>query len=452
MRRLWLIIGIAVLLVPTHAQQTDDPTTESEYTMPDYAAHYTYHQRSGNRTVTGSSTFPDVQTLDYTAFEDPVRWLLGMNTGQPTWLAMSDNQRRILDVIDETLVSAAPDAVPPRPPFLLRDATRRYTTFPDVTPEVAPFTHPVLLTDLPPTDAPASLATLRPDLRFVGVAATGDVLLLNGDGTELDRLRLDVQPDARPVVSATGDIALYANATDERYVHGIMGDAIEGAALVVLRATGDDTLELITRVDLPGDAVYEGLSPMWADINQDGTDDLVTTVSDSSVGSRLRVYLYDGEAFTDTVEGRAIGQPNRWQHQLAWDAFAPDGSYELVEVLTPHIGGVVRFYRFTGDSLEIVAQQPGYTSHVISSRNLDMAVAGDFNGDGQPEIVLPSQSRSRIAGIQRTDEGAEVAWALPLDERLSSNLSAVRLRDGRLALGAGTEAGSVRVWLPQAPE
>ncbi|SVB17310.1 uncharacterized protein METZ01_LOCUS170164 [marine metagenome] len=35
-----------------------------------------------------------------------------------------------------------------------------------------------------------------------------------------------------------------------------------------------------------------------------------------------------------------------------------------------------------------MAQQDGVTSHPVFSRNLDMALAGDLDGDGQPEFVV----------------------------------------------------------------
>ncbi|MEL7432903.1 MAG: hypothetical protein AAFN11_03050 [Chloroflexota bacterium] len=114
-------------------------------------------------------------------------------------------------------------------------------------------------------------------------------------------------------------------------------------------------------------------------------------------------------------------------------------------MLTPHIGGVVRFYQYQGDRLEIVAELSGYTSHVIGSRNLDMAVAGDFNGDGIPEIVLPSQDRMTIAGIQRTETGATVVWQLPLNAPVVTNLAAYETETG-LALATGLQSGVVRVW------
>jgi hypothetical protein len=76
-----------------------------------------------------------------------------------------------------------------------------------------------------------------------------------------------------------------------------------------------------------------------------------------------------------------------------------------------------------------------------------MAVAGDFNGDGQLEIVVADQSRQTINGLQHTTDGVEPVWSLPLAGRLTTNLAAVTLPDGRLGLAAGTEEGRIHVWL-----
>ena len=75
-----------------------------------------------------------------------------------------------------------------------------------------------------------------------------------------------------------------------------------------------------------------------------------------------------------------------------------------------------------------------------------MAVAGDFDGDGRLELIVPNQARTELGAIRRTDGEAEVAWTLPLDGRLSSNLSAVVTADGQLILGAGQDNGTLRLW------
>jgi hypothetical protein len=390
---------------------------------------YTYQQATGNKFIEGRGTFPNVTIYDaaFSPAQTPV-WIVGASGEIPSWWVVSaNNTAAVLSLIDDGLrFDMLTDvAFADKPPILSADARPLAI----IANDESRLSHPVPLGQ-----------------NFLYIADNGD-LVLSRENAELDRLALKIQADAKIVVSDDGRIAVYADASNQRYVHGIMGDDLEGSALVVLRVN-NDAFETVARVDLSGDAIYEGLSPLWADVDEDGTQDLVTTVSDSQVGSRIRVYLFTDEGIRE-VNGQAIGQPSRWQHQLTWGAFGPNGEMELVEVLTPHIGGVVRFYQFIGDTLQVVATQGGYTSHVIGSRNLDMAVAGDFNGDGQPEIVMPSQNLTSIAGIQHSADGARVVWELPLDGQLSSNLAAIRLADGRLALALGTEDGRLRVWVSQ---
>ena len=98
--------------------------------------------------------------------------------------------------------------------------------------------------------------------------------------------------------------------------------------------------------------------------------------------------------------------------------------------------------------MKIVGAKPGYSSHVIGTRNLDMALAGDFDGDGQPEVVLPNQGRTKLGGIQRVGTGAAVSWEVPLEGILATNLAAVTLPEGDLILGAGLEGALLRIWAP----
>lgn len=86
---------------------------------------------------------------------------------------------------------------------------------------------------------------------------------------------------------------------------------------------------------------------------------------------------------------------------------------------------------------------------MLGSRNLDMAVAGDFDGDCQVELLVPDQQRNNLAGVQHTAGGAEQDWLLPLGGRLSSNLMAVELADGQIVVGAGRWEKVLRLWLPE---
>ena len=68
-------------------------------------------------------------------------------------------------------------------------------------------------------------------------------------------------------------------------------------------------------------------------------------------------------------------------------------------MLTPHIGGVVEFYHLEGNALLIYASISGFTSHTIGSRNLDRGAAGDFDGDGQVELLLPNQALTELGAL-----------------------------------------------------
>ncbi|MDA1348112.1 MAG: hypothetical protein O3A47_04485 [Chloroflexi bacterium] len=184
---------------------------------------------------------------------------------------------------------------------------------------------------------------------------------------------------------------------------------------------------------------------MWTDVDGDGTNEILVTLSNASQGAWLAVFNDDG---TTKAQGPAVGQGSRWRHQVAAGPFGPGGEYEVVDVLTPHIGGRVEFFGLDGDRLNLAGQADAYMSHVIGSRNLDMAAAGDFDGDGRLEVLLPTRTLTELAAVRRTIDGAEEAWKVDVGGRLSTNLAVVETGDGRLAVGVGRADGVLRLWLP----
>ena len=151
----------------------------------------------------------------------------------------------------------------------------------------------------------------------------GELILAREEGVVVN-LPIMAGADARLVTNRLGQIALYANASDQRYVHGIMGDRNEGATLLILEVR-ESQLRILARVDLPGEDVFEGIAPFWADIDGDGREDLVATVSNGTLGARLRAYLWDGARIREEVDGQAIGRGNRWRHQLSAGPIRPPG-------------------------------------------------------------------------------------------------------------------------------
>lgn len=381
-----------------------------------------HHQPSGSRFVPGVGSMPDAVYLSVQLDGVP-KWVVGTpSRSRASWLvALEDG--RVLAVDADGRLTTAGQLAPGQPPVGMIDPDGDLALLP-----------------LPADASVRSVPVVLPD-GLLYVANNGDVVRISR-GSIAARRALDALPDARIVVCG-GWGAVYAGQTD-RYAHGVLGDAVEASALVVFDV---ETLDEVYRITLDGGMVFEGLTPLWTDLDGGGSEELIATVADAEFGARIRVYA--GDTGDQVAEGPLIGRGGRWRHQLAAGAFSEDGVIELASVLTPHIGGVVQFSRLNGADFPVVAELRGFTSHVLYSDNLDMAVAGDFDGDGRVELVLPDQERRNLAGLRRDGpQDVEIAWVVPVDGAVSTNLAALTLADGHLALAVGTDSGLLHIWLP----
>jgi hypothetical protein len=270
----------------------------------------------------------------------------------------------------------------------------------------------------------------------------GDLVQVAADGTELDRLPIKALPDARLLLDHEGRALSLTHPTD-RYRHGVLGDDLEATGISLLEIA--PSLRILRNIQIVEPQVIEGITPIWADLNGDGAREIIVTLSDASRGARLVVYNELGEV---VATGPDIGRGFRWRHQIAVAPFGPGGELELVDVLTPHLGGVVEFFRWQAEKLVRVASVSGYSSHALGSRNLDMAAAGDFDGDGRIELLVPSQNRERLGGIRHTSQGGETVWEVPIGGQISTNLSGLRYPDGRMIIGVGRSDEFLRLWPP----
>jgi hypothetical protein len=382
----------------------------------------------------GRGALPGVASIEVSLSGSP-RWVVAVPAEEGSlWaVALDDGRVEAWRVSERRVepVAVVPDRLPPGAPPLLRlDGGEASLVVAPAEASASTLTHPALLS---------------PSGRMAFVDERGELVIWGA--IERGRLALNALPDARLLVDEGERILLLTDATG-RYGHGVLGDAIEGGAISLVEAglTVDAAPRVLPSIPVPAPAVVEGLSPIWADLTGDGRKEIVATVSDGAQGARIVAW---NEGGTQIAAGPAIGRGNRWRHQIAVAPFGPQGEIELVAVLTPHIGGVVEFYRLEGEALRIVASVGGYTSHRIGSRNLDQAVACDANGDGQVELVLPNQRMDALGGIQRTGDGAAVAWTVPVGGRISTNLAAVTVTGERLAVGVGREDGVLLVWPPE---
>ncbi len=392
----------------------------------------TNHRADGNRFVAGQGTLPGSGFVDI-ALEGVPQWLVGApvnsmsGTGEATmWVVVLDDGRTEAFILENdiaTKIQASPSLLEAYPP-LLRVVDNQ----------------PELMIPPAPGSGFSPPAILDSDGNWVYIDQKGDLVFMDSSDIEFDRLEVDALLDGRILVDENQRLLLLTKPT-ERYGHGVLGDSKEAGELTLVATKPKPSV--VMTIPIPEPEVIEGIAPLWADLTGDGRREIIVTISSESQGARIAVFDENGAVL---ASGPAIGRGYRWRHQLAIAPFGPNGEIELVDVLTPHIGGVVEFFRLNGDELEIVATVPGFTSHVLGSRNLDMALAGDFDGDGEIELLLPNQARTELGAVKRTSTGAEIDWMVSLDGRLSSNLAAVTTPDGRVIVGAGVEDGTLRLW------
>ena len=404
--------------------QTAEPNAVSTRQPPEIRLGYTYQRPDGNRYLPGRGSVPETAPLHIPLGGRP-QWLVAAPAGDASiWVAvLEDGSVQAFSIADGQVQDQpiTPGILQPGMPPLLMLTDGSATLVPSLDTKSSNLTSPVVL---------------QPSGNMAYIRSNGDLVVrIGGQSTVLP---LNALPDARLLTDEDERLLLLTGATGS-YPHG------GGQNRSAERDYG--------KYEAEGAGCLDGAFARWgraggyiAHLDRSGrrrTREILITVSNSRLGARLVVL---NDAGDPVAFGPAVGRSSRWRHQLAAAPFGPSGELEVVDVVTLHICGTVEFYRLEEDSLRVVAKVPGFRTHAIGSRNLDMAVAGDFDSDGRLELLVPSQGMDEIGAIRRTEAGAEVAWVLPIDGKVSTNLAAVTTDTGGLMLGLGTDDGVLLVW------
>lgn len=245
-------------------------------------------------------------------------------------------------------------------------------------------------------------------------------------------------PDGHVAVAKIdGDIASAWYTKPTRiYGHGILGDAIEAGALTVQTSDGTNLT-----FSLPSNQVFEDRTPRLHDLDGFGRISIVTILTDVAQGASIAVFgLVEGK-----LELRAqtpyIGRSNRWRNIAGIEDFDGKGSSQIAEVVTPHIGGTLKFWTWSKGSLKLAGEATGFSNHFIGSREQGLSAIEDFDGDGVVDIAVPSANRMTLR-LMKLDEGEVVELAkIPMPNRIDKPI-AVSTSAGRPVLTVGLEDGS----------
>ena len=221
-------------------------------------------------------------------------------------------------------------------------------------------------------------------------------------------------PDGRIARASNGDIrqAWYGRPTT-RYGHAVLGDGIEGGSLVARDAAGR-THEFV----LPETHVFEDITPRIADLDGDGSNEIVAIRSSLRRGGAVAVYgLRDGELRLLDASAE-IGRSRRWLNVAGIANYLGSGRPVVAWIETPHIGGVLKMATFENGKLRRFGKnRSGFSNHFIGSREQELSATGDFTGDGRLDLALPSADRKSLVivserGTSKTRLPARVATAL----------------------------------------
>ena len=246
-------------------------------------------------------------------------------------------------------------------------------------------------------------------------------------------------PDGR-ITTGTGNIveAWYSEPTT-RYGHAVLGDGIEAGALKIKNARGETYT-----FRLPSTEVFEDIAPRLADLDRNGTTEVITILSSQSDGASIAVFGLNGNAFTKIAQTPFIGRSNRWLNIAEINHFGGNRRPDIAAVITPHLAGVLQYYRFRNGRLVRIAQAAGFSNHFIGSNELRLSTAADVNKNGIPDLILPSLARNELVMVGTERNQFKELARVTLPARINRAIGA-RDNDGALEFLVGLDNGKVYV-------
>ncbi len=198
-------------------------------------------------------------------------------------------------------------------------------------------------------------------------------------------------PDLR-VARGTRDVAAawLADATP-RYAHFVLGARYEAASLRVRTKAGSELA-----LTLPEHQVFEDREPRLADLDGDGTDEIVIVRSSRDKGAALVVIGIRNGQLSIVAETQPTGRPNTWLNPAGIADFDGDGRLDIAYVQMPHVLGKLRVVTLRGGKLVEIATIDDVSNHAIGARHIRLSVVTDLNGDGVMDLAIPSLDRRSL--------------------------------------------------------
>lgn len=194
------------------------------------------------------------------------------------------------------------------------------------------------------------------------------------------------------------------------------------------------------RFQLPKDSVFEDRTPRLVDVDGDGQDEVIVVRSYERKGSALAILGVKGAQLEIIAETPPLGLPFQWLNPAGFADFDGDGRPDIALVATPHREGELQFWTLRDGRLEQIGSTDDVSNHVQGSRHMKLSVVADFNGDGIPDIALPSQDRRQLRFITLAGGKLVELGQARLPAPASEDFELVMV-DGRPAVRVGLSGG-----------
>ena len=179
------------------------------------------------------------------------------------------------------------------------------------------------------------------------------------------------------------------------YDHFVLGRETEPTELHIQLTPGGTLCGTI--ISAGSDHVFEDMAPRLADVDGDGTNEVIVVRSNLREGAQLAVYGVRGKGFDLIAATPFIGQPNRWLAPAGIADFDGDGRVEIAYVDRPHLLGDLVFVRLEEDRLVETLRLPGLTNHRIGE---DFISGGVRDCGAGAELVLASRDWTHVMQVR----------------------------------------------------
>ncbi len=284
---------------------------------------------------------------------------------------------------------------------------------------------------------------------ILAVDENGRFTVVTSRNTSRTEKRTSLPPDARVAVGdldADGRleaVALTQPTSDFEFGH--LGDNIEPVGFGVFTWDGK-TVKLEDEFVLKSGRAFEDHTPLLADVAESDGLEIILPVTQEGSGTRLRSFSFVSGRIREVRSGPRSGAGS-WLHPVSVGVVGDDERVSVLSVTDPDGAGTLESYR-PDLALTRIKLEKEISTHIPGTRTVETALLGDFNSDGENELLAPNTDRKSL-NIVSLRKNRFRTWEIYNGTRnLSTNLAPGDYNgDGKGDVAAGFDDGSIIIFL-----